>query len=109
MKFPITRESLQAFDYAKEQEEIKEEENEKRLTLILEELCKDFKKGMQSNSNRKIFIWSGLHIITMMNHPDHNSSKKDYISIFIDKLNEVFIGCDIIINQLKTHLIIDWS
>lgn len=30
MKFPITRESLQAFDYAKEQEELKEEEIQKK-------------------------------------------------------------------------------
>jgi len=29
MKFPITRETLQAFDYAKEQEELKEEEVQK--------------------------------------------------------------------------------
>jgi hypothetical protein len=45
----------------------------------------------------------------MMNHQDRNSPKKDYIPIFIDKVKEVFIGCDIIIDPLKTYLIIDWS
>ena len=35
MKFPITREELQAFNYSKEQEELKEEEIQKRFTQIL--------------------------------------------------------------------------
>ena len=124
MKFPITRESLQAFDYAKEQEELKEEEIQKQLTLILERLCKEFQQAMPSNIKEKRFVWNGLHNITRfnatlietMNTPlemksplAYNSSKKDYIPIFIDKLKEVFIGCDIIIDPLKTYLIIDWS
>lgn len=108
MKFPITRESLQAFDYAKEQEELKEEEIQKRwFTLILDGLCKEFKQAMPSNSKEKKFVWRGLHNITMMNHQDRYSAKN--ITIFIDKVKEVFIGCDIIIDPLKTYLIIDWS
>ena len=124
MKFPISRESLQAFDYAKEQEEVKEEEIQKQLTLILERLCKEFQQAMPSNSKEKRFVWKGLRNITMFNTPliepmntpleaksplAYNSSKKDYIPIFIDKVKEVFIGCDIIIDPLKTYLIIDWS
>ena len=106
MKFPITRESLQAFDYAKEQEELKEEEIQKRLTLILDGLCKEFMQAMPSNSKEKKFVWRGLNHI---NQQCRNSSKKDYIPILIDKVKEVFIGCDIIIDPLKTYLIIDWS
>lgn len=110
MKFPITRECLQAFDNAKEQEEIKEEEIQKRLTQILEQLCKEFKQGMAQNVKEKKFVWRGFNNITIMNyHQDRNSAKKDYIPIFIDKVKEVFIGCDIIIDPLKTYLIIDWS
>ena len=111
MKFPITRESLQAFDYAKEQEELKEEELQKRLTLILDELCKKFKQEMPSNSKEKKFVWRELNNITMMNYnyQGGNFSKKDYISIIINKVKEVFIGCDIIIDPLQTYLIIDWS
>ena len=107
MKFPITRESLQAFDYTKEKEELKEEEIQKRLTLILDGLCKEFKQAMPSNSKEKKFVWHRFHNITMMNHD--LTVKKDYIPIFIDKVKEVFIGCDIIIDPLKTYLIIDWS
>jgi hypothetical protein len=117
MKFPITRESLQAFDYAKEQEELKEEELQKGLTLILDGLCKEFKQAMPLNSKEKKFVWRGLNnilsphngYIRMMNHLDENSAKERLFSIFIDKVKEVFIGCDIIIDPLKTYLIIDWS
>jgi len=109
MKFPTTREDLQAFDYAKEQEELREEEIQKRFTLILDGLCKEFKQNMPSNSKERKFVWRGLHNIQIMNHPDHNSSKKDYIPIFIEKLKYTFVGCDIIIDPLKTYLIIDWS
>jgi hypothetical protein len=110
MKFPITRESLQAFDYAKEQEELREEEIQKKLTLILEQLCKEFKQAMPSNIKEKRFVWQGIRYITMINAPlAYNSSKKEYLPMFIEKLKEVFIGCDIIIDPLKTYLIIDWS
>jgi hypothetical protein len=109
MKFPITRESLQAFDYAKELDELRDEEIQKRFVLIIDELCKEFKQAMPSNSKEKKFVWRGLNNISMMNHQDRNSAKKDYIAIFIDKVKEVFIGCDLIIDPLKTYLIIDWS
>jgi hypothetical protein len=109
MKFPISRESLQAFNYAKEQEELREEEVQKRLAQILEELCKEFKQSMPSNSKEKKFVWRRFNNITMMNHQDRNPSKKDYLPQFIDTLKYTFVGCDIIVDPLKTYLIIDWS
>jgi hypothetical protein len=99
MKFPITRESLQAFDYAKEQEELREEAVQKRLAEILEQLCAEFKKSMPSNSKEKRFVW----------HKIYNRIQIEYLSLLIDKVKEVFIGCNIIIDPLKTYLIIDWS
>jgi len=110
MKFPITRESLQAFDHAKEQEEQKEEEIQKMLTLILDGLCREFKRAMPSSTKEKKFVWRFPYDIVMMNHSQsENSSKKDYILIFIDKVKDLFIGCDIVIDPLRTYLIIDWS
>ena len=105
MKFPITRETLQAFDYAREQQEIQEEENQKRITLILDSLCTEFKRGMQNNSREKRFVWKQLQNIRQI-----STSKVDtYLSQFIDRLKELFIGCDITVDPLKTYLIIDWS
>ena len=57
MKFPITRESLQAFDFTKEREELQEEENQKILTENLERLCKYFKQSMRENFKEKKFVW----------------------------------------------------
>ena len=43
MKFPITRETLQAFDYAKEQEDLKEEAIQKNFNQLLDIICNEFK------------------------------------------------------------------
>ncbi len=106
MKFPITRESLQAFNYAKAQADIIEEEIQKRLTLTLDQICEEFKQSMPSNSREKKFVWRQLHNIRMIS--GHNKPD-EYLHQFIEKLKETFIGCDIIIDPLKTYLIIDWS
>jgi len=106
MKFPITRESLQAFDYAKAQADIIEEEIQKRLTQILDQLCREFKQSMPSNLREKKFVWRQLDNIRMIS--GHNNPDK-YLHQFIEKLKETFVGCDIIIDPLKTYLIIDWS
>jgi hypothetical protein len=109
MKFPITRECLQAFDFITEQEELKEEEIQKRFTLILEQLCKEFKQSMTSNSKEKKFVWRQLHNIRQFHAPGFNLKMDEYLPRFIEKLKDIFIGCDIIIDPLKTYLIIDWS
>ena len=109
MKFPITRETLQTFDYSKEQQELMEEEIQKQLTLFLDLLCNVFRQEMQLNSIRKKFTWSLTHSIWIMNQEHRNPLLPDTIPLFIDKLKEVFIGCDISTDPLKTFLMIDWS
>jgi len=110
MKFPITRECLQAFDNIKEQEELREEEIQKRFAQILDQLCKEFKQSMSSNSKEKKFVWRQLNLIRQFNISGYGLSKaEDYLPRFIDKLKELFIGCDIIVDPLKTYIIIDWS
>jgi hypothetical protein len=114
MKFPITRETLQAFDYAKDQEELKEEELKERVTQMIENLCNEFKMNIRSNSQQKKFAWhlnsNNIHSIRIRNQNSKFSYTLDeYLPRIIDKLKEIFIGCDIIIDPLKTYLIIDWS
>lgn len=119
MKFPITRESLQSFDYVKDQQEIKEEELQKELAKMVENLCKEFKETMSSNSKEKRFIWKDRDTriyVRIQPIPKHGSGIPDlaikpdeYFPLFIEKLKEIFIGCDIISDPLKTYLIIDWS
>ena len=109
MKFPITRECLQAFDSVKEKEELKEAEIQKKFTLILNHLCNEFRKSMPSNFKEKKFVWRQLNDIRHFYIEGFNSTTDEYLPLFIEKLKEVFIGCDIIIDPLKTYLIIDWS
>jgi hypothetical protein len=108
MKFPITRESLQAYDYVKEQEELNKEETQKRFTLILEQLCNEFKQSIRTNSIEKKFVWRQIGLLRGISMSTRISID-EVLTQFIDKLKEIFIGCDIIIDPLKTYLIIDWS
>jgi hypothetical protein len=105
MKFPITRESLQAFDSARDYKEEQQEQDQKRLIENLERLCKDFKKSMRENSKEKKFVWKQLDSVGYL----MSTTKVESLLQFIDKLKEIFIGCDIIVDPLKTYLIIDWS
>ena len=109
MEFPITRQSLQAFDNDKEENELKAKEFQKKFAQLLENICTEFKKNMPSNSKKKKFVWylQGLQqlyvrgIITM--------NFNEHIPMLIEKLKQLFIGCDIIVDPLKTYLVIDWS
>jgi hypothetical protein len=99
MRFPVTRESLQAFDYVKDQEEIKEEEDKQRIIKSINRLCFNFKRYMPTYSKEKKCVYR---------FAEHGMGGND-IPQFIEKLKENFIGCDFIIDPLKTYIIIDWS
>ena len=99
MRFPVTRESLQAFDYVKDQQELKEEENKQRIIQTINRLCLNFKKYMPSYSKEKRFVCRFMELGIGGND----------IPQFIEKLKENFIGCDYIIDPLNTYIIIDWS
>ena len=115
MKFPITRESLQAFDAVKEQEEKLEEELQNRFAQILDGICKEFQRTMYLNSKEKRFVWRNMHLLSsaqVQRSPGiiyTQSGKPLELPKFIEKLKGIFIGCDIIVDPLKTYLIIDWS
>ena len=67
----------------------------------------------QKNAHLKImtdkrFVWSGLQNIRQQPFSDSyiDASESILLQRLIDKLKETFIGCDIIIDPLKTYLII---
>jgi hypothetical protein len=106
MKFPISRTSLQQFDYERERKELQEEENQKNLTDTICRLCKNFDAEFHNRRNyppkEKKFIWSLSKNFTGLD-------TFIYLPQFIDKVKELFVDCDIIIDPLKTYIIIDWS
>ena len=88
---------------------MREEEIQKKFTQILDQLCTLFKLSMKTNSEEKKFVWRGLHYIKHFHITGDDADHDDYLPRFILKLKEIFIGCDIIIDPLKTYVIIDWS
>ena len=133
MKFPITRESLQSWDYNKDQDELRDEAFHKevhtQLKQALDRIYPDFQQQMHTNSyqTKKFVCQLSQYIQNIRQQPiqaekfvngilhtiDINKYRNKYINEFIDKLTdklkENFIGCDIIIDPLKTYIIIDWS
>ena len=127
MKFPITRETLQELTVEKVLKERAEEEIEKKLHELLEEVCVVFQLSIESTLNEKKFVWHGLGAIRYLGLPagyiplqipsgysraqgaPSRYNYDVYLPTFIEKLKEKFIDCDIVIDPLKTYLIIDWS
>ena len=74
---------------------------------------------MVLNTKEKKFVWRQIHLLAKfgLTPQNYNSVWNEnremnyphYLPQFIDKLKGVFVGCDIIIDLLKTYLIIDWS
>ena len=136
MKFPITRESLQAYDPVKEAAEKKEEQIQLGLNQMLIQLRNDFEEGMKvyaekeagwrrhqdmdlHHQNRyckpilpeKMFIWRNLQQKSqpVYSVPGFGISTIFPITRFLEMVKGDFVGCAIIVDPLKTYLIIDWS
>ncbi len=141
MKFPITRERLQAFDPVQEKKEKDDIVIQNHLNSLVHSICSDVEEIMsygipklndnlmyrqqtiqngnireahQKMMTDKRFIWNRLSQIQMSQFPTHhgfplNVDKSILIEGLLEKLQETFIGCSIVIDPLKTYLIIDWS
>lgn len=137
MKFPITRESLLAYDPVKEGAEKKEEQLQGALYQMLTQLRNDFEAAMpkdpsqidtqfrrsikneehdaiarmKDNFQQKRFIWSNLKqkLQQVNSYPGCGCINLEHIPRFVDMVKESFIDCAIIIDPLKTYIIVDWS
>jgi len=96
MIFPITRKNLQTYKYVKETTE------EGKLVLIIERICKDISNSMANNPFPK------RNYSLNLSYMPHQIQLSDY-NILVNKLKDVFIGCDITIDTYQTYLTIDWS
>lgn len=124
MKFPITKEELQRFDYTIEMKQKREKDIDAKIEVILQNLCKEFERSIQTSFREKRFIWRpdgrGEHGIftdifvfiqqySIDGAEDKTSlfdCKKKYL---VEKIRKLFVDCDIIIDPLHTYIIIDWS
>jgi len=103
MKFPITRENLQNFDIAKDRAEEAEEQMNQSVSYILARLCNDFKSEIAHNSRNKRFIWRNIDSERI------TGITQQLLPHLITKLQETFLDCQILVDPLKTYIVIDWS
>ena len=113
MKFPISRESLQTFSQEEENEEIKKEQIEKLINTDLDVFRKAFNMHMMSDSlklyKQKKFEYR-FDTNNSLRRVGSTISQYEYLSILIEKIKELFIGCDFVISPLPLqYIIIDWS
>lgn len=109
MKFPITRERLQAFDYVEERLERAEEALQERVAEVVKEICKDFTKYMYENFRERRYVWKKLSGSFQMNPYRCFIPVEEQMEKFLGKLRETFVDCDISVNSNRSHVIIDWS
>ena len=102
MKFPITREYLEAVTLEQLKEEEKEEEIQKKLENYVWSVCTEFKRYVPNHLETKQFVWMGLHLIP-------TSPTETYLQQFMNKVQEQFIGCYVKTDAERRYLLIDWS
>lgn len=109
MKFPITRERLQAFEYVEERLERAEEALQERIGEVIKEICKDFTQYMYENFREQRYVWKKLSGAFQMNPYRCFIPVEEQLEKFLGKLRETFLGCTISVNSARSHVIIDWS
>lgn len=125
MKFPITRQELQSYNYSSIRQQKVEENIHNKIAEIIKTICNDFERNLQNNVNEKKFVWNWRHngyngIDQIIQYSGWSSAYglsdltaiKTYIEItknsFMERLRELFLGCTIITDPLETYIMIDW-
>jgi hypothetical protein len=120
MKFPITREALQAFDPVKDQEELFQERIEETVKRVVAEVCRQVAKHLYESSGP--FVYQHLRLLlvstadnTAQMTPQYKGrlpfdyTVKNFLPPLFEKLKETFIDCDITIDPVENSLIINWT
>ena len=133
MKLPITRESLRAFDPVKERNDKDEIAIQNHINQLVQGIAdtienrmswtmpkpggqvmvrpslSDQEKAHKQIINDRRFVWDGVRNIRNTGRSILEANSSVLVQLLVEKLKENFIGCDIIVDPLKTYLIIDWS
>ena len=127
MKFPITREELQSYNYSSIMQMKMEEKIHKKITEIIQNICDDFERNLPNNVNEKKFVWNWgrngyrqafYTSLVQYNWGGTNGLPMDPNAIqiyteniknsFMERLRELFLGCTIIMDPLDTYILIEW-
>lgn len=111
MKFPITRDELNAYDEEKDQIENAKEHLEKGINILLNNLLHDLKQRMPIYSKYKYCeTWAVFTKVSSI-FPEYFYKKNEiwFIERYLQRLRETFIGCDIKINPNNLRITISWA
>ena len=111
MKFPITREQLQAYDPEKELLEQAEQLLDKGITSLIQQLCTELKQRMPIYSRYKQYVQyiSVQHLQTTLPQYINRTNGPWFLERYLKRVQEMFIGCDVSNNTSNQSLMIDWS
>ena len=113
MKFPISRSQLLEFDIQKANNERVLKELEKRHDLIINNLCNDFERTFPTICSEKKYVFRNITMALMIpsvsdsNEPSELTTN-DVLTMFLNKLQVMFVDCKIEVDALNTQLTISW-
>lgn len=108
MELPITRKRLQDYRY----NEATELNAKQRVDIIMKKICKGVEAVILSSDETKYIyrIESIIHgKLPVGSGPTKNLIERYILPDLIDALKTNFHNCDIIMDPLKTYILIDWS
>ena len=133
MQAPVTREYLKNFDRASYIAETDKQQRYAFYAILLKNIFTEIEKSMLNiGFNDTKYVWKNIGVLghwrTFMKHPRYepilyynnrlrglnynglnDENLNNVLPEFMDVLRQNFIDCDILVDPLKTYIIIDWS
>jgi hypothetical protein len=111
MKFPITKEQLQAYHEEEDRIENAKEDLEKGLTMILDQLLIELRREMPKYSKVQYYDTWAIFEMYERHHPRyfHRGNREWFLERYLTRLQESFIGCKIRLDPSNMRVRIDWS
>ena len=120
MKFPITREALQAFDRIKDEEELFQHRMDETVKLVVHEVCRQVTKHLYESTGPFVYQHLRLLLVSTADNTANITPQyrgrlpfdyivKNFLPPLLEKLKETFIDCDIVIDPVENYLTINWT
>lgn len=111
MKFPITKEQLQAYKEEEDKIENAKEDLEKGITLMLDQLLIELKRDMPRYSAVQYYDTWAIVENHERHYPRylHKANRQWFLQRYMERLQETFIGCKIRLDPSNMRVRIDWS
>jgi hypothetical protein len=111
MKFPITKEQLQAYNEEEDRIENAKEDLEKGITVLLDRLLIDMRREMPMHYKLQCYVTWAIFENYERRDPRyfHRGNREWFLERYLARLQETFIGCKIRLDPSNMRVVIDWS